>query len=126
MKRKTFIMTLMAPIIGLFAKVSSGITNVNNQRTVQICNDDGTLRDAEFEDLIYADYFYLVEPNGALVDELFLATSDLFFRNDGFGESRCLAIGVYEERDSINSNLTQIVTTRPYFEYRLYELKDKI
>ena len=122
MQRKTFIMTLVAPIIGLFAKVIAGTTEAINQRTVLIYNDDGSTRKANFDELIYADYFDLIEPNGKIVPNggPWLAITNVFERK---GQN---AIGVYkeftsEDESKINSDIMQIVTTGSYCMFRLYK-----
>ena len=122
MKRKTFLMTLVAPIIGLFAKVIAGATEISNQRTVLIYNDDDSTRKANFDELIYADYFELVEPNGKIVPNggPWLAITHVFKHN---GQN---TIGVYkefisEDESNINSDIMQIVTTGSYCMFRLYK-----
>ncbi len=78
MKRFKFLKIIWVSFIGLFIGFSPF---KSQERKVYIYNDDGSKELKEFEEIKYADYFEIVEPNGTLVkceelnSTLFLATS---------------------------------------------------
>ena len=63
-------------------------------RKAYIYNDDGSKNLKDFDDIIYADYFQLVEPDGTFVEngKVFLATSNPY-RHKTLG---VLTVGTYK------------------------------
>lgn len=96
MNRKEFLASVIGLVIfGLLRKKEkldwvrkAAERNAEAYRKAFIFNDDGSKRLCEFDDIRYADYFQLIESDGELVvnedgDDLFLATSNLFYNKDG-------------------------------------------
>ena len=91
MNRRKFIAdTVMFGGVLIGTNVPCEISIAINQKTyknvtARIYNDDGSYRIESCENIIYADYFELVSPDGSLVNdnELFLATSNVYRDDNG-------------------------------------------